>query len=197
MSQAKKLDRRVARTRRALRAALVELALEKGYEKISIKDLTERADIGYATFFRHYKSKNELLTHYLRSILLDIEHQLSPEMTHYDSALLLFDILDKQRDACLIGLSLPRDHPAMKPIWEAAARLVTARYEARDETVIPLDVSVNHLVNSFVEMVRWRFAEGQAYNLEQMAIMMSELVFKATESAALDRRGGILSLDPD
>ncbi|MCY3833047.1 MAG: TetR/AcrR family transcriptional regulator [Chloroflexi bacterium] len=187
----------MARTRRALREALVELAMEKGYEKISIKNLTERADIGYATFFRHYKSKDELLTHYLRAILLDIEQELSPEMTHYDAALLMFDIFEKHRDACLIGLSLPRDHPAMKPIWEAAARLVTARYEARDETAIPLDVSVNHLVHSFVEMVRWWVTEGQAYKLEQMAFMMSELVIKMTEIAALERRSKILSLDPD
>ena len=36
MSQADKLDRRVARTRRSLREALIQLALEKGYDKISM-----------------------------------------------------------------------------------------------------------------------------------------------------------------
>jgi AcrR family transcriptional regulator len=54
-------DRRVARTRRALREALVALILEKGYEAITIQDLIDRADIGRSTFYAHYLDKQDLL----------------------------------------------------------------------------------------------------------------------------------------
>src|SRR2546421_5853739 len=54
-------DRRVRRTQHLLAKALIALTLEKGYESVTIRDITERADIGYATFFRHYHSKDELL----------------------------------------------------------------------------------------------------------------------------------------
>src|SRR5256886_15965264 len=54
-------DRRVKRTQHLLARALIALTLEKGYEVVTIRDITERADIGYATFFRHYHSKDELL----------------------------------------------------------------------------------------------------------------------------------------
>jgi AcrR family transcriptional regulator len=56
-----KTDRRIQRTCKALRTALLELIKEKGYDTISIEDITERADIGRATFYLHYKDKEDLL----------------------------------------------------------------------------------------------------------------------------------------
>ena len=54
-------DRRVKRTRNLLRDALIALSLEKGFDNITIQDITERADIAYRTFFRHYSDPTELL----------------------------------------------------------------------------------------------------------------------------------------
>ena len=55
------LDRRVKRTQRLLAEALISLTLEKGYDAVSIRDITERADVAYATFFRHHEDKEALL----------------------------------------------------------------------------------------------------------------------------------------
>src|SRR6185437_10791283 len=54
-------DRRVKRTQKALARALISLTLEKGYDAITIRDITELAEVGYATFFRHYHDKDALL----------------------------------------------------------------------------------------------------------------------------------------
>ena len=54
-------DTRMARSRQALRTALLELLAEKPFDQIAITEITIRAKIGYATFFRHYESKEELL----------------------------------------------------------------------------------------------------------------------------------------
>ena len=56
-----KTDRRIQRTRQSLRAALFELIKEKGYDAISIEEITERANVGRATFYLHYKDKEDLL----------------------------------------------------------------------------------------------------------------------------------------
>jgi hypothetical protein len=45
-----KIDPRVRRTRRILQDALVSLVLEKEYSAISIKDITNRAEVAYITF---------------------------------------------------------------------------------------------------------------------------------------------------
>jgi AcrR family transcriptional regulator len=57
----KKTDRRIQRTRQSLRNALLELIKEKGYDAISTEEITQRANVGRATFYLHYKDKEDLL----------------------------------------------------------------------------------------------------------------------------------------
>jgi len=54
-------DRRVGRTKRRLKGALLELIAERGYDAITISHLTDRADVGRSTFYSHYDSKEDLL----------------------------------------------------------------------------------------------------------------------------------------
>ena len=56
-----KTDRRIQRTRQSLRTALLELIKEKSYDAISTEQITERANVGRATFYLHYKDKEDLL----------------------------------------------------------------------------------------------------------------------------------------
>lgn len=54
-------DRRITRTKRRLKQALLELIDEVGYESITIEQLTDRADVARSTFYSHYSDKVELL----------------------------------------------------------------------------------------------------------------------------------------
>ena len=44
------------------------------------------------------------------------------------------------------------------------------------------------MVYASVELFRWWLTDGQAYSIEQMAIIQDELVVKVTESVALSHR---------
>jgi AcrR family transcriptional regulator len=59
MAQA--IDRRAARTRRALHEALITLILRRGYEAITVQDIIDEADVGRSTFYAHYTGKEDLL----------------------------------------------------------------------------------------------------------------------------------------
>lgn len=52
--------------------ALIDLLKVKPLSKITIEELTLKADVGRATFFRHFKSKEDLLTY--RLLLLYSEY---------------------------------------------------------------------------------------------------------------------------
>jgi AcrR family transcriptional regulator len=54
-------DRRIQRTRRLLRTALMHLVAERGYEQPTVQDIADRAGIGRATFYLHYPDKEHLL----------------------------------------------------------------------------------------------------------------------------------------
>ncbi|MFD3510820.1 TetR/AcrR family transcriptional regulator [Nocardia sp. NPDC058666] len=54
-------DRRVRRTRDTLHQALIELMIERGYDKVTVRDIIDRADVGRSTFYAHYRDKDDLL----------------------------------------------------------------------------------------------------------------------------------------
>lgn len=76
MKRQRREDRRVARTKRQLRDALMELILEKGYDGVTIEDVTERADLGRTTFYLHYKDKEELLISSLEAVFDELAAQI-------------------------------------------------------------------------------------------------------------------------
>lgn len=54
-------ETRTTRSRPALCDALLALLEDRTFEQITVRDLTARAGLGYATFFRHYADKEALL----------------------------------------------------------------------------------------------------------------------------------------
>ncbi|MCC0649885.1 TetR/AcrR family transcriptional regulator C-terminal domain-containing protein [Clostridioides sp. ZZV15-6598] len=75
------IDRRTIRTKKMIRSALAELIDEKGFNNISVTDLTQRADINRGTFYLHYVDKYDLLEKIENEIIQEIEE----ETKHLDS----------------------------------------------------------------------------------------------------------------
>ena len=61
MTIAPPLDRRAARSRDLLLAALPGLLAERGFERLTTQNIIDRAGVGRATFYAHFESKDELL----------------------------------------------------------------------------------------------------------------------------------------
>lgn len=55
-------DRRVRKTKQAIKNAFIQLLNKKDLEKITIQDITELADINRGTFYLHYEDKYILLS---------------------------------------------------------------------------------------------------------------------------------------
>ena len=66
-TRAKKTDRRVLRTRNAIREAFAELLMETDFSKITITSLAKRADVDRKTFYTHYSSIEALLEDVVRT----------------------------------------------------------------------------------------------------------------------------------
>ncbi|HJU75861.1 MAG TPA: TetR/AcrR family transcriptional regulator [Gemmatimonadaceae bacterium] len=56
----KRSDQRVERTKHALGTAIIELMLERHFDAITVQDVLNRAGVGRATFYTHYRSKRDL-----------------------------------------------------------------------------------------------------------------------------------------
>jgi AcrR family transcriptional regulator len=77
----KKLDPRVIRTRKMLRDALMALIIERDFETITVRDITEHATLNHATFYLHYRNKEELLEKTLEEMFDELKASIpSPSM---------------------------------------------------------------------------------------------------------------------
>ena len=66
-------DRRVRRTENALLEALVELIVEKGYDRTTVQDVLDRANVGRSTFYSHFFNKKDLLFRRMSLFRLDVD----------------------------------------------------------------------------------------------------------------------------
>ena len=68
-------DPRVRRTQHSLREAFLELVLEQGFEAVRVSEVITRAGVNRATFYRHYRSKRDLLRSWTQEVghLLDAQ----------------------------------------------------------------------------------------------------------------------------
>ncbi|WP_238916465.1 TetR/AcrR family transcriptional regulator [Clostridium sp. YIM B02555] len=67
-------DRRIRKTKKLLREALTELMNEKNFENITVKDLTERADLNRGTFYLHYRDIYDFLEQSEDEIIQEINN---------------------------------------------------------------------------------------------------------------------------
>lgn len=79
-------DRRVRRTRRLLHEAFINLVLEKGFERLTVQDILDRADVGRSTFYSHFRDKEALLM----SCFDDVRDGLRGEPGWPDPAAVIF-----------------------------------------------------------------------------------------------------------
>ena len=70
-------DRRVRRTRTLLVQALVSLILERGYARITVQDILDRADVGRSTFYAHFRDKEALLLSCFDGLREDLRRDLA------------------------------------------------------------------------------------------------------------------------
>jgi AcrR family transcriptional regulator len=77
MNKAEKIDRRVSRTRNALREALLSLIEEQDYSTITVEEITARANIGRTTFYLHYRDKEDLLLEELADLMQELTQQIA------------------------------------------------------------------------------------------------------------------------
>lgn len=66
-------DPRIARSRAALREALIELMEERGFDGFTVNDLCQRAGLNRGTFYNHFKDKDCLLQTFEDEVLSELD----------------------------------------------------------------------------------------------------------------------------
>ena len=183
MTQDSKLDRRVIRTRQLLRKALMELILEKGYDAVTVKDITDRANVGRATFYLHYEGgKEELLLSNLEGIYEELvlrikELKRAPFISSQNRpSKIAFEHAAEQRDLYLILLRGQGATALAQRIREFLAGLIQQELLLQQEdSPVPLEIVANYMAGSLIALITWWLENDMPYSAEYMADMFSRL----------------------
>lgn len=183
-----RLDRRKQRTRRLLHEALLALIVERGYDDLSIQDITDRADLRRATFYLHYKDKDELLVSVLRGTFDALAQQLEAESASdalagktylktyrlmyahvAENALLYRTILSGQ-----VGAMVSR---SIRGYLAGQVRRALSSQEA-NPFGLPDEVIAHYIAGVELSLITWWLENGQPFSIESMAEMTQRLVLK-------------------
>lgn len=67
-------DRRISKSKTALKDSMIHLLHEKDFKDISVTDIVQLADLNRGTFYRHYQYKEDLLGDLLEDVTTDLIH---------------------------------------------------------------------------------------------------------------------------
>ncbi len=188
-----KPDRRKRRTRALLRQALMALIVEKGFDAISVQDITDRADVSRATFYLHYADKEELLTRSMREVYDELvetaEKQLDDEVfaaallhgdhsTFYDATDFqhvveheeFYRVLLSEKGVAAFTVMV-RDYLA-KLVQEQVCLPVSAGGTAAR---LPPEMVAHAVAGAEIGVISWWLNQGRHHTPEDMAKMFYQL----------------------
>jgi AcrR family transcriptional regulator len=200
----KRSDRRIHRTRRMLKEALFSLILEKGYDAVTVEDITQKADLGRTTFYLHYRDKEDLLLKSIDAIADDLIGQISHTSLFSGEAnpIISFTEIQKMNPVSLVfqhaaenaslyqiilrGGSATSAAGRFREIIRTAAKAFFRTHLKQTEPgqppEIPLDVLANYYAGSLLSLVTWWLENGMPYPPEQMASIFRQLFFQGAQS---------------
>ncbi len=162
------MDRRQRKTRQAIFQAFADLLSEKSFDKMTVGDIIERSDVGRATFYAHFETKDFLLREFCRDLfchIFDTFSQPTPPHNHLfhcdknDAVFLHLLNHLKTNDNNILKLLVGRNNELFLQYFKENLReLVISQLPAfshRKSPLLPEDLWINHITVTFVETVRW------------------------------------------
>lgn len=170
------LDRRIRRTHKLLSDALIELTLKHGYDTLTIRDITDHADVAYATFFRHFDDKNDLLLLTVNTLIETIEglnyKPQSIEHMYYEGVS-IFKHVKTHSDLYRLLLASQGAHHILEQLKHSiATSMLTDCIPYIKDSLghLPYSLVTYQHASSIITLVSWWLAEDMKTPPEKMAI---------------------------
>ena len=174
-------DARQIRSRKALHAVLLSLLSERPFDQLTVREITKRAGTGYATFFRHFQTREALLADIALGQISDLLRMIVPTLSP-----------DESRESIqrLCGFIEESETSWRALLTGGAADIVRAQVlrEARgcDDNAfniapeIPAELGIAHGVGATIDVIAWWLRSGEdaiaCRDAEQVASILQRMV---------------------
>ena len=189
------MDLRVKRTRKFIRESFFELIREKGFDTLTVGEITERSMINWSTFYRHYKDKYDLAERCLDEPLKELLEQLDQIEQKGESwngeipksFLILFRHIEENADLYRklfgrngISIFISRLHGYILQILRHRLRGVQW---SQHEGKVPQELFEEYLTGAYIGVIQWWLENLSDYPVEKVALWLYQLVVRGTDAA--------------
>ncbi|MBM7643394.1 TetR/AcrR family transcriptional regulator [Streptococcus loxodontisalivarius] len=162
-------DRRVRKSKQAIFQAFLDLLNEKGYDKLTVQEIIDRADVGRSTFYAHYESKDFLL----EELCQDLFHHLFKEGEVLDLKAYLSHLFShfKRNQDKVTSLLLSRNDYFLRMLMAELRHDVCPRiYQGMSDKKKQVNQAyLDHMIcTAFIESLTWWLREGSQLTEEEM-----------------------------
>ena len=195
-------DLRVIRTKESIRVALVELIEEKGFEAITVKDITTRAKINRGTFYAHYQDKYDLMTKSEEEIMLEMSkiakqnfpgviatlESDSPSLKPFQLAVSVFEYLNKNSGFMKAALGPKGDlsfQTRLKDfMWKTLFENESNALIKEDSLLVPAQYLASYLASAHIGVIQQWLNSGRKETPQEMARILSTITLNGPFFAA-------------
>jgi AcrR family transcriptional regulator len=196
MARQDKTDRRSRRSRRLIVDALLALMREKRYERITVQEIIDRADVGRSTFYAQFRGKDDVLEREMERVFGQLQDRHRAAATERAEQLLpsleFFRHVHAQQalyPALIRGLASDPHYLAVQRTLrdQAAAQLALAA-DGR-ALAVPPEIVAEYLAGALLTLVHWWLDHGVSYTPEQMEGFFRQLVLPGVRAVLPDHAG--------
>lgn len=180
-------DIRVTRTRQSIVNAYVDLATTNRPDTITIQQIANKAMINRATFYTHFKDKQDLDDYIFRQAMGIFKPLRNKKL--YANRLIIRTALERNVAKVLSECQAHRDElmlilgsyqtyqliEKMKPLLAANLTDVLDRLGVNDNSEIPLDLALTYLLNVFVGILQWWLHTNNEISAKRLAHLFIEI----------------------
>ncbi len=170
-------DARQVRSREALTGALLALVEQKPFDQLTIREITARAGTGYATFFRHYPTKEALLGDVAADEIATLLRLTIPILTQgsYEPTRNVCAYVDEHRQlwsALLTGGAAG----LVRAEFIRQARALPREMHSYHKDWLPWDLGVVYGAGATFDLLAWWLAQPRRYPTDEIAGILHRLV---------------------
>jgi len=178
-----RVQRRVARTKAAIEDAFVQLVLERGYDRVAVEDITDRADLARATFYAHYPNKQAVQFSVFNRLTEDLVQRIAdqggpPTVVHRDAIRAAYKHAAEMPDlyrACLSDARTRQAH--LSTLSRYAEENFRARLKALGKQPrVPVPLMARAFVGAQVAVLEAWLAGELEGDVEELATMTLDLL---------------------
>lgn len=187
----KKEDLRVRRSRKLLQEALIDLTVEKkGFNAVTVRDITERAMVNRSTFYRHFLDKYDLVEQYMDEVyqLTDVDEKVTVTLVRGEPALEihagwvnLLRHIQVHAEFYRIMLGVDGDPGFVERFRQNTEKrrwsMVAQRGKSGGVNTVPLEMRLKYVAHAGVGAVVWWLENGLPCSAEAMACWISQLSY--------------------